>query len=312
MIAVLSILVLLLAAALINAKNQERQGAARPPAATTTTSSPPAADTPPTMNVPGSTAVTSSCAVSGGLITRECAVIVPPDLPAGTKLPVVVLLHGFTDGPGQVRDSGRWTEAVLERRFMLVTPAGIAGSWNAGACCGVAQATNVDDTSYLAGLILTISQRSDVDPSRIFLAGFSNGGMMTYRFACVSDQVAAIASVSGTRVITCNPKRPLPIMHVHGTADDTVPYNGGAGLAAAIMGVTFPPVPATMDAVAAGDGCTAPPTETVDGTVTTKVWEGCGNGAEVKFVTLAGGGHNWPLGGNFDGTHEVLNFFGIR
>ena len=71
--------------------------------------------------------------------------------------------------------------------------------------------------------------------------------------------MAGIASVSGTRVINCPPRQPLSILHIHGTADDTVPYQGGAGLVAAIMGVSFQPVPTMAEQVAADDGCTAPP-----------------------------------------------------
>lgn len=265
-----------------------------------------------TSPVPGSTAVTSSCAFAQGLITRECAVITPPGVVEGTKLPVVFLLHGLGDGPGSVRDAGAWTDAVIERRFMLVTPSGIASSWNAGECCGIAKGTQIDDTGYLATLVEEIARRPDVDTTRMYMAGFSNGGMMTYRFACVSDRLAAMASVSGTRVITCPPKSPLPILHVHGTADETVPYEGGSGIVAAIMGVSFPNVPATMEQVAADDGCTGAPSERTSGDLTTKEWGGCAAGARVKFITIANWPHQWPLTGSLDATDEVLSFFGIN
>ena len=266
----------------------------------------------PTVPVPGSTAVTTSCAVTQGLVTRDCAIITPPDVPSGTKLPVVFLLHGMGDGPGAVRDAGAWTDAVIARRFMLVTPSGVANSWNAGLCCGIAKGTEIDDTSYLATLVDEIARRPDVDADRIYMAGFSNGGMMTYRFSCVSDRLAAIASVSGTKVITCPPKRPIPMLHIHGTGDDTVPYDGGAGIAAAIMGVTFPPVPTMVDQLATDDGCTAAPSKRTSGEVTIEEWSGCGAGARVRFVTIAGWPHQWPLTGPLDATDEVLNFFGIR
>ncbi len=264
-----------------------------------------------TTPVPGSTAVTSSCAITQGLITRECAVILPPGLPEGTKLPVVFLLHGLGDGPGTIRDAGAWTDAVLARRFMLVTPSGIASSWNAGDCCGIAKGTGIDDTSYLATLVEEIARRPDVETSRMYMAGFSNGGMMAYRFACVSDRLAGIASVSGTRVINCPPRQPLSILHIHGTADDTVPYQGGAGLVAAIMGVSFQPVPTMAEQVAADDGCTAPPSDRTDGDLTYEEWNGCGGGSRVELITIANWGHLWPLTGSLDATDEILSFFGI-
>ncbi|MBK9152598.1 MAG: hypothetical protein IPM26_17185 [Saprospiraceae bacterium] len=45
-------------------------------------------------------------------------------------------------------------------------------------------------------------------------------------------KIAAVASVTGSvapgRLMSCNPGRPVPVMAVHGTADDVVLYNGSA------------------------------------------------------------------------------------
>ena len=264
-----------------------------------------------TTPVPGSAAVTSSCAVTQGLITRDCAVITPPGLAAGTKLPVVFLLHGFGDGPVEVRGAGDWANAVVARQFMLVTPSGVGNSWNAGGCCGIAKGTEIDDTSYLATLVDEIAKRPDVDPDRIYMAGFSNGGMMAYRFLCVSDRIRAAASVAGTKVIDCPSKRAIPILHIHGTGDETVPYEGGAGVVAAILGVTFPAVPKEMDEIASEEGCPTPPTTTTSGDLTTEEWSRCREGTRVKFITIANWPHQWPLTGSLDATDEVLSFFGI-
>jgi polyhydroxybutyrate depolymerase len=265
-----------------------------------------------TTPVPGSDAVTTSCAVQQGLINRDCAIITPPGVPAGTKLPVVFLLHGFGDGPVDVRSTGDWANAVVAHQFMLVTPSGVANSWNAGGCCGIAKGTGIDDTSYLATLVPEIAKRPDADPQRIYMAGFSNGGMMMYRFLCVAgDKLKAAASVEGPRVIDCAPKKPLPILHVAGTADETVPYEGGAGPVAALMGSSFPPTPKMVAEVAADDGCTAPPTKSEAGRLTTEEWDGCAGGSRVRFITIAGWPHEWPLTGPLDATEEVLKFFGI-
>jgi len=71
----------------------------------------------------------------------------------------------------------------------------------------------------------------NVDPKRVFATGMSNGGMMCYRLASeLSDRIAAIAPVSGTMAIPdYKPKRPVPVIHFHGTADNIVPFNGPKG-----------------------------------------------------------------------------------
>jgi poly(3-hydroxybutyrate) depolymerase len=81
---------------------------------------------------------------------------------------------------------------------------------------------------------------------------------------------------------------------------------------ASILGVSFQPVPTLLDKVAAEDGCPPAPTETTSGTLTTKEWDGCRDGARVKFITIANWPHQWPLSGALDATAEVLSFFGIN
>lgn len=265
-----------------------------------------------TTPVPDSAAVTATCAITQGLITRECAIITPPSVAAGTRLPVVFLLAGLGDGPVEVRGTGDWANAVVARNFMLVTPSGISNSWNAGTCCGIAKATEIDDVTYLSTLIDEISRRPDVDPARIYLAGFSNGGMMVYRMLCSTDRLAGAASVSGTKVVTCPSKKPIDLLHIHGTADDTVPYEGGAGIVATLMGVTFQPVPMMADSLSREEGCSSAPTETRGDGADTEEWDQCSGGTRVRLVTVTGGTHMWPLNGAVDATEEILDFFGIR
>lgn len=306
-VAIVLVLLLVLALLLLagNAARQREQSAP--------TTAVPGPTTPaPTSPVPDSEAVASSCTKQEGLIVRECAVISPPDVAAGERLPVVVLLPGLGDSPMGVRTAGDWANAVVEHRFVLVTPAGLFASWNAGACCGIANGTGIDDLGYLATLVAELKQRPDVDPGRVFMAGFSNGGMMVYRYLCLAaDSIRAAASVSGPRMIDCAPNRSIPMLHVHGTADETVPYRGGQGLLAAVLGVSFPPVPTMAADFAADDGCTGAPSERTEGAITTEEWTGCGGDARVELVTLQGWTHIWPMNDDVNATRLVLEFFGL-
>ena len=281
---------------------------------TTTVPGAPSSEAPPTTAVarPGGEAQLSSCASQEGLFLRECGVAAPPNIAAGEKLPVVILLHGMLGNPNEVRAIGDWTNRVVDRRFILITPGGLGASWNAGGCCSIAQATNLDDVGYLAGVVREASTRPEVDASRIYMAGFSNGGMMVYRYLCAAgDGIAAAASVAGTSTVGCAPTKSMPILHIHGVADATVPYQGGQSLAAFVLGVTFRPVVDTMIEMAADEGCGAQSTDTRTGNVSTRVWSGCGNGAMVRLDSIDGLNHNWPLAGGFNGTDEMLSFFGI-
>jgi polyhydroxybutyrate depolymerase len=242
---------------------------------------------------------------------RGCEIVTPPGASDGERLPVVMLLHGFQITPEVAADDGGWVQAAASRRFVLVVPVGQGLSWNAGGCCPVASATFVDDFAYLNAVLDQIDSRVEVDPERVAVVGFSNGGMMAHAFGCAaSPRVMGIVSVAGTPVHSCNPVEPRPVLHVHGTGDQTVPYAGGSSLVSAQMGVSFPSASGAMAGVAASMGCDPEPIDSVAGSVATRDWRGCEEGP-VRFVSLQGAEHAWPEGGPYDATDEVLDFLGI-
>src|SRR5208283_898882 len=97
-----------------------------------------------------------------------------------------------------------------------------------------------------------------------------------YRLAAeLSDRIAAIAPVAGTMAIDkYNPKRPVPVMHFHGTSDKLVPFDGPRGSAPELKG--FKSVEETIKICAKANGCpekpsiVALPDKANDGTSVTK------------------------------------------
>ena len=151
----------------------------------------------------------------------------------------------------------------------------------------------------------------NVDRRRIFATGISNGGMMCYRLAAdMADRVAAIAPVAGALTVGLyQPKRPVSVIHFHGTADKLVPFKGhGKNDASRII---MQSVDATIDTWVKLDGCpTAPqihdePDRADDGTRVERRTYGPGtDGAEVILFVIDGGGHTWP------GTRLRADFLG--
>jgi polyhydroxybutyrate depolymerase len=103
--------------------------------------------------------------------------------------------------------------------------------WNAGGACCNFDGRPVDDVGRLETLIDHWRQRPDVDPARVYLVGFSNGGFMAHRLACwMDDRLAAIVSVAGAGRSpdeACGVKTSLAVAEVHGDADPIVRYEGG-------------------------------------------------------------------------------------
>jgi polyhydroxybutyrate depolymerase len=176
--------------------------------------------------------------------------------------------------------------------FIAVHPLGTGSSksWNGGACCGEAASKPVDDVQFVRDLLDEVATRICVDDKRVFATGMSNGGFLSHRLACeLSDRIAAIAPVAGVLgVKTCSPKRAVPVMHFHGTADSLVPYAGNAD---------FPSVEEMMAAWAARDGCASTPATSFEkGDTKCRTWSGCATGSLVTLCTVDGGGHTWPGG----------------
>ncbi len=150
----------------------------------------------------------------------------------------------------------------------------------------------------------------------------SNGGFMSYRLACeLNDRIAAIASVTGGMfsgyLPQCEPGRPVPILEIHGTADDVVPYNGTPNVNV--------PVETTVNFWADNNGCgnmpdgiPLPNTAPNDGSTAERFdYPGCAAGSAVSLIKITGGGHTWPGSGiiigstnqDFNASATIWQFF---
>lgn len=270
--------------------------------------------TSPPVTRPGSPVGVSSLDLTQGANRRHAVLLSPPDIAPGERLPLVILLHGHSGNSGVVVSEGGWKQAIIEHRFLVLAPEGVSQSWNAGGCCRMSTALGTDDVAYLDALVQDMAKRPQVDPARISMVGNSNGGMMTYRYLCRhADRIAAAVIVEGTNVAGCEPSAPLPLLHVAGTADRVVPYDGGSSGAGMLLGSEdFPPVVDSVTKVARAMGCAAAPTEDQPRTaVTTRTWTGCRDGATVQLDSIEGQQHAWPKGSPYAATDEALAFLGL-
>jgi len=280
--------------------------------------------------VDGSTSTSASCSGKTGMIGDRTVMLtvsgkqrtfdlhVPPGYDATKSTPLVFLFHGYTMTPAQIESATHFAATADARGLIVAFPTGIGESFNAGDCCGQAVTDMVDDVAFTRAMITSIGGEYCVDAKRTFSAGFSNGGFFSYYLACeLSDQIAAVAAVSGGLHIdasACKPKRPVPLLHVHGTNDALVPFNGG-GLGNA------KPVSASIDAFKTIDGCPSDAGTVVytKDDVSCTNWGPCMAKSDVELCTVTGGGHQWPGGEelpygpafsmNLDTSNTVADFF---
>lgn len=241
-----------------------------------------------------------------GDVDRSYLVHVPPTYDASKPTPVILVLHGAgTNGQITVFFTGLNKKANAAG-FVAVYPngTGLANlllTWNSGGFPGDWSEEQPDDVAFVSKLLDDLATVVNVDPKRVYATGMSNGGMMCYRLAAeLSNRIAAIAPVAGTLAIDkYDPKRPVPVMHFHGTADKAVPFGGSDGKTPGF--VSFKSVDETIRLVARANGCLQDskteglPDKAGDGTKVTKKTYGPGkDGAEVVLFVIEGGGHTWP------------------
>ncbi len=209
-------------------------------------------------------------------------------------VPLVIVFHGGASGPDSIAKASAMHRLAEEKGFAVAYPVGTKGhsglTWRT---IGRRGGRLVGDPRFVRRLIVDLQRRYDIDPMRIYLAGFSIGGSLVYQLGALFDEhIAAIAVVGGTMLEPIHtPTRPVPLIHIHGTKDRYVPLEGGRGPSTSASNM-WPPVQAGIDWWRAVNGCEDAPT--IDET-----WprvKGFLYGRNVELWVVEGGGHAWPSG----------------
>ena len=179
------------------------------------------------------------------------------------------------------------------------------------------------NVTFISELIDTLEAAYNIDPTRIYANGFSNGGAMALALSCrLSHRIAAVGTVSAAQDQRpwswCADSRPAPLINFHGTAD-LVPYNGGRVWASPRP---FPSVSTWTANWARRNRCAPNPIGSVMAADVTRLeYTNCANDAAVVLYSIRGGGHTWPGGKpmpewmvgrtsrNIDATSQMWAFF---
>ena len=241
----------------------------------------------------------------------DVSVTVPENYSDENPAPLIILLHGYgSNGPQQDFYLG-FSRVADDHGFLLVTPTGTLENlgedskrrprtfWNTTeACCDFLN-TKIDDSAYIVDIITKMKLRYNVDGKKIFLVGHSNGGFLSYQVAYKnSNLISAIATLAGASHFKSRvaPEDSVHVLHIHGTLDSTIKYEGGD-----IGGVNYPGAMESVTQWAKYNGCLTQAGEgeardldsSLEGyeTIVATFAEGCRNGGSSELWTISDGSH---------------------
>lgn len=247
---------------------------------------------------------------------RAYTLRLPPAYEERGLLPMVIVLSGGRLDLAGLRGlhAGRLDRLADEEGLIVLYPEPIENVWNDGR--GVqtfySQANRVDDVGFLSTLIRRVVRDHKGDRRRVYIAGFSNGGLMAQRAACeLSGQVAAVASVAGgiaAKIVKrCRPPSPVSLLMIHGDKDNIYRWDGtDVTIAWATAGKKLT-IAENARLWRKLDKCPSKPRTALlpdadpsDGTrIRSYRYGPCAGGAEVAVYRVGGGGHTWPGGGQW-------------
>ncbi len=234
--------------------------------------------------------IANSIVIDG--VTRTYFVYIPDAFADVEKLPLIIDFHGGNGtAESQYYLSNMQSVADSEGVILVYPQAEVqTGSvWNT-LHSSEGNKVSANDFGFIAELITELSLTRDIDDSRVFVSGYSNGAAMAYMIAChLNDRVAGFVVMSGLFPLEsefpCLITSPTAGLIFNGTADAERPYSGMPGYALSVE-----------DAVefwASSNGGSTSTTSQITENIERSIYIANDGITEVQLFTILGGGHDW-------------------
>ena len=183
------------------------------------------------------------CAIEHNGLDRRFKIYEPSLLSPNVALPVLFNFHGYGSNADQQLIYGDFRGLADEEAFILVVPQGslLEGTTHWNSDSEFTSKSTADDLGFVSRMIDELETRYNIDNTKVYAAGMSNGGAMSLYLACsLSDQITAVASVTGFMssdlISNCGAIDPTSVILIHGTADSVVSWESGVG-GGSILGI---------------------------------------------------------------------------
>jgi len=258
----------------------------------------------------------------------------PKSYQADQPYPLLIVAQGFRSRSQRFMHSTGMDE-LAERYGFLIAFLSIEDEESWASVLSVEN--NSNSAAFIRALMVDIAAQRNIQSNRIYLTGFSLGGMLILGAMCeLSDTVAGFAVVSATfprqLVKGCVPRKSIPAIIIASRDDPVIPWDGG--LMANDFGksskLQLLSVVETADIWIRNNGCNDRPlieplanVDATDGTTVTRMAYdfNCNGNAVVLIYAITGGGHSWPgsryklhsfegaISRDIDASSVIWNFF---
>lgn len=216
--------------------------------------------------------------------------------------PLVIVLHGYGESAENFERYTGMSDKADAEGFIAVYPQALGdpSDWHTA----IDGSSKRDDIAFVREIINLLERRYRIDSHRIYAAGHSNGGFMTYRLASIlSDKLAAVGVTAGSigmiddrgdTLRIAPPRNPVAVIHFHGMADPSVPYDGGPESDGPDNIVS---VANTIRFWTRADSCPPSPSArdvSANRNVVIETYAPCAKGTAVVLYTIVDGVHRWP------------------
>ena len=252
------------------------------------------------------------CDLKHDNLDRFYYVYTPTNLDSNESIPVLFAFHGYGSSAMRHLNYTNYFSLADSNNFIVIYPQGattatLSTHWNVG---GWTSKSTIDDLDFVDTVISLLKDKIQIDETRIYSSGMSNGGYMGYHLACnLSSKFAAIASVTGSMTNDtfneCDPTHPTPILQIHGLLDFIVPYDGNAGSKS---------IPDVINYWVNYNSCNLDPETLIKyddySLVVYETYSNCLNDVNVKLILHPEMGHDWPStqSYNINASSEIWNF----
>ena len=235
-------------------------------------------------------------------IMRTYRLHLPAHFDSSRRVPLVIILHGHGESAENFERYTGMSDKADTEGFIVVYPQALGdpSEWHTA----IDGSNQRDDIRFVRDIIDLLSRTYPIDQRRIYAAGHSNGGFMTYRLAsALSDRLAAVGVTAGSigmvddrgdTIRVAPPRFPVAVIHFHGGADPSVPYNGGPEDDGPDNIVS---VRNTVQFWVTADHCPAVRSArkvSANGNVIVDTYAPCAAGTAVVLYTIVDGAHRWP------------------